>query len=61
MTSTRNFSGGLDGVGVEVDVGLGGDAADFGERLDDAEFVVGVHDGDQDGFGAEGAAEVVEI
>ena len=56
-----NFSGGLHGVGVEVDVGFGGDAADIGERLDGAEFVVGVHHGDENGFGAEGAAEFVEV
>ena len=56
-----NFSRGLYGVGVEVDVGFGSDAADFGERLDSAEFVVGVHHGDENGFGAKGAAEFVEV
>ena len=57
----RNFSGRLHGVAVEVDVGFGGDAADFRERLDGAEFVVGVHDCDEDGFGAEGVAKVVDV
>ena len=42
-----NFSGGLHGVGVEVNFGFRGDAADFLERLNGAEFVVGVHHGDQ--------------
>ena len=53
----RNFPGGLHGVGVEIDVGFGGDAADFFERLDGAELVVGVHDGDENGFGADGVAQ----
>ena len=56
-----NFSGGLHGIGVEVDVGFRGDLADLRERLDSAEFVVGVHHGDENGFGAEDAAEFVEI
>jgi len=41
-----NFSGGLHGVRVEVDVILSGDAADLFERLDCAELVVRVHDSD---------------
>ena len=56
-----NFSGGLHGVGVEIDVGFRGDAANLRERLDGAEFVVGVHDGDEHGFRANGLAQVVEI
>jgi len=56
-----DFPGGLYGIGVEVDVGFGGDTADFGERLNGAEFVVGVHHGDENGFGAKGAAEIVEV
>src|SRR5216684_3947103 len=50
-----NFSRRLHGVGVEVNVGLFGDAADFFEWLDGAELVVGVHDGDKNGFRADGA------
>ncbi len=38
-----------------------GDAADVSERLNGAEFVVGVHDGDEHGFRADGVAQVVEI
>jgi len=55
-----NFSSGLHGVGVEVDVGFGGDAPNLGERLDGAEFVVGMHHGNENGFGAKGVAEFVE-
>src|SRR5690349_2045670 len=51
------LSGGLNGVGVEIDVVLRGDAADFLERLNGAEFVVGVHDGDEAGLRAKGVAE----
>jgi len=56
-----NFCGGLHGVRMEVYIGFGGDTANFSERLDGAEFVVGVHHGDENGFGAKGAAELVEI
>src|SRR5712664_3263595 len=42
-----NFTRGLHSVGVEINVGFLGDAADFLEWLDGAEFVVGVHDGDE--------------
>ena len=55
----RNFPDGLHGISVEVDVALDGDAADFFEGLDGAEFIVGVHDGDEDGLGANGFAEIV--
>ena len=57
----RNFPGGLHGVGMEVDVGFGGDSADIGERLDGGKFVVGVHHADENCFGANGTAEFVEI
>ena len=53
----RNFSGGLHGVGVKEDVVLRGDLADLFERLDGAEFVVGVHDGDERGLRADGIAD----
>ena len=55
------LSGGLDGVGMEVDVGLGGDAAYFFDRLDGSRFVVGEHDADELGVAAKGAAKVVGI
>src|SRR5713101_2669115 len=40
------LSGGLNGVGVEIDIRFFGDVADFLERLDGSELIVGVHDGD---------------
>jgi len=48
----RNFSGGLYGVGVEINVTLRGEFSDLRERLHGAEFVVGVHDGDERGVRA---------
>ena len=52
-----NFSCGLDSVGVKWNFVFFRDAANFGERLDDAELVVGVHHGDKRGFGAKRGAE----
>src|SRR5713226_10659250 len=57
----RNFARGLHGVGVEVDVGFGSDAADFFERLDGTELIVGVHDGDENCFRPDGAAQLLEV
>ena len=45
-----DFSRGLHGISVEINVGLFGDAADFLERLNGAKFVVGMHDGDEHGI-----------
>jgi len=56
-----NFAGGLNRVGVEVDVGLFGDPADFRERLDGAKLIVGVHDGDENCFRVDSAAQVVQV
>ncbi len=42
---------------MEINFVFVGDAADFFERLDGAEFVVGVHHGDENGFGADGVAD----
>ena len=56
---------GLDGVGVEEDALLVAELADLADGLDDADFVVGVHDGDEDGlvgaFGDDGALEVFDV
>ena len=57
----RYLSDGLHRVGVEVDVGVRSDAANFRKRLNGAEFVVGVHDGDEDGVWAYGIAQIVEL
>src|SRR5215470_12113543 len=57
----RNFSSRLHGVGVKENIVLRSDAADFFERLDGAEFVVGVHHGDQCGLRADGIAKGFRI
>src|SRR5712692_2723112 len=51
----RNLANGLDAVHREEDTVLLGQLADFRHRVDDANFVVGVHDGNQD-VGLGGAA-----
>lgn len=55
-------AGGLDGVGVDDDAGvsLAGNVGGLGDGLDGADFVVGGHDGDDDGFGADGLGEGIE-
>src|SRR5260370_41677066 len=57
----RDLTGGLHGIRVEIDVGFGGDAADFFKRLHGTEFVVGVHDGDEHGFRPDGAAKILDV
>ena len=56
-------AGRLHGVGVEGDARVVrlDDARDLGDRLDGADLVVGVHDGDQGRVGAQGAREVVGV
>ena len=56
-----NFADGLHGVHVEQDVVLFGDFADFRDGLDDADFVIRVHDRDEDRFRRDRAAKIVEI
>src|SRR6478672_3016872 len=51
-----NFSGRLYGVDVKKDIVLRCDLADLFERLDGAQFVVGVHDGDECGLRSNGIA-----
>ena len=46
---------------MEVDFVFLADAADFCEWLDRAELVVGLHDGDERGLGADGSADGVGI
>jgi hypothetical protein len=46
---------------VETDSGIGGNAPDFFDRLDRAQLVVGVHDGDQNRFWADRAANFFRI
>ena len=56
-----NFAGGLDSVRVEINLVLFGDAADFFQRVNGAELVVGVHHGDENGFRADRALEGLPI
>ena len=56
-----DFADGLGRVGVEDYAALVTELADFGDGLDDADFVVGEHDRDQDGLVVHGALEVFEI
>jgi hypothetical protein len=57
----RDFSDRLGCVGVEADSVLPRDCADFRERLDGADFIVGVHDADQQRPRGNGAAHVLWI
>ena len=56
-----NFPARLDAIGVEIDVRLEGDAANFGNGLNRAKFVVRVHDGDENRLGAKRTANVFGI
>ena len=49
-----NVSDRLNGVGVEEHTSLPGDGGDLGDGLDGADLVIGGHDGDEDGVGADG-------
>ena len=52
----RNFAERLNAVHMQRHSGLMGDARDIGDGLHGAQFVIGVHDGDQHGLGAQCAA-----
>ena len=56
-----NFPRGLHGISMEIDIGFFGDATDFFEGLNRAELVVSVHDGDEHGFLANRAVQILEI
>ena len=57
----RDLAQGLDAVHVQRHASLAGETGDFGDGLDDAGFVVGVHNRDQHGLGAQRAAQVFGI
>ena len=57
----RDLARRLHRVGVEVNIGLGGDLADLFHRLQHAGFIVGHHDGDQPGVRPQRPAHVVGI
>ena len=50
-------AGDLDAVGVEEGSSVMGEGGKFGDRLEGAELVVGVHDGDEAGLWAEGGLQ----
>jgi len=56
-----DLSGSLHRVGVEGDLGFGGDFSDGFDGLDDAGFVVGHHDADELCVGLEGAVNIEGI
>ena len=57
----RQLAGRLHRVAMKVNVRFGGDAADFFDGLDRAEFVVRVHHADQNCFRPQGAANIFGI
>ena len=57
----RNFADGLHAVGVEENAVLAADFADFGDGLEHADFVVGVHDGDENRLIGDRFPQHVEI
>src|SRR5258708_11562885 len=57
----RNFTNRLHAVGVEQHAFALGQLADLGDRLQHADFVVGVHDADQDGLVRDGFSQHFEI
>ena len=61
MTLNGHLAHGLHGVGVEDDALLVADLADLADGLQDADFVVGGHDGDEDGLVVDGALQVFDI
>jgi len=57
----RDLAERLDAIHVQQDAGFARDDGDFGDGLERAELVVGVHDGDQHGLGAQLAADVIGV
>ena len=56
-----NLAERLHAIGVEQHAALVADLADLGDRLDHADFIVGVHDADQDRLVGDGIAKLIEI
>src|SRR5687768_184418 len=57
----REYTRSLDGVGVKQDAMTTSDAPNLGERLDGADFVAGVHHGNETGLGADRALDVRRV
>ncbi len=55
----RNLAGRLGGIGMDEGSRGVGQARDLGDGLDGADLVIGVHDGDEDGVFAQGAAQIM--
>jgi len=56
-----DFASGLDAVGMQERASFVRDGGNFGDGLDGAGLVVGVHDGDQAGIGCDGLTDGVGI
>ena len=56
-----DLGGGLDGIGVEPDVGVLGDLSYFLDRLDDSSLIVVHHNADKAGVRSESAADLFGI
>ncbi len=52
-----DFAGGLYGIDVKECAGGAGDGSDFADGLEDAGLIVGEHDGDEAGIGAQGGLD----
>ena len=61
LTSIANLPSRLHRVGMEINVGFGGDLADLFDRLQHAGLIVRHHDGDELGVRTQGAANIVGI
>ena len=57
----RRLADNLHGVAVEDDALLVADFANLADGLQDTDFVVGGHDGDQDGLVVDGTLQVVDV
>src|SRR5208282_6045252 len=57
----RNLANGLHAVRGEENAVFLGDFADLGDGIDDANLVVGVHDGDQNGGRANGGFQLIQV
>src|SRR5580704_3685837 len=57
----RNLADSLHAVGGKENAMFLGDFADFGDGINDADFVVGVHDGDEDGGRADGGFQLIQV
>ena len=55
------FAGGLDSVRVEQHAALAAEASDVRDGLDGTDLVVGGHDRDEGGVGAQGGADGIGV